>query len=136
MGLIVLDAGPRIAVLDGDDTQHGAAIAALAGARGSGDPMVLPVSSYAELLVGPTRQGPEAVAVVDEFLIEIPIVVEALTSEISRIAARLRAGTSLRRPDAVVIATAIYVDSSELITTDRRWPSANSLGYGGVISVL
>ena len=136
MGLIALDTGPLIAVLDGDDTHHVAAIAALTGARGSGDPMILPASSYAELLVGPTRRGPEAVTVVDDFLIEIPIRVEALTPEISRIAARLRAETSLRLPDALVIATAIHVGSSELITTDRRWPSADSLGYGGAISVV
>jgi len=136
MGLIVLDTGPLIAVLDGDDTHHVAAIAALAGARDSGDPMILPASSYAELLVGPTRRGPDAVAVVDDFLVEIPTTVEALTPEISRIAARLRGGTGLRLPDALVIATAIHVGSRELITTDRRWPSARSLGYGGVISVL
>ncbi len=136
MGLIVLDTGPLIAVLDGDDTHHVAATAALADARGSGDPMILPASSYAELLVGPTRRGPEAVTVVDGFLIEMPIGIETLTSEISRIAARLRAETSLRLPDALVIATAIQTGSSELITTDRRWPSASSLGYSGVISVL
>ena len=136
MGLIVLDTGPLIAVLDGDDTHHVAATAALAKARDSGHPMILPASSYAELLVGPTRRGPEEVTVVDDFLVEMPISVEALTPEISRIAARLRAVTSLRFPDALVIATAIHVDSSELITTDRRWPSASSLGYGGVISVV
>ena len=136
MGLIVLDTGPLIAVLDEDDTHHVAATEALARARDSGHPMILPASSYAELLVGPTRRGPEVVAVVDDFLIEMPIGVETLTPEISRIAARLRAGTRLRLPDTLVIATAIHVGSSELITTDRRWPSANSLGYSGGISLV
>ena len=136
MGLIVLDTGPLIAVLDRDDAHHVAATASLAQARDSGSPMILPASSYAELLVGPTRRGPEAIALVDDFLAEMPIDVEALTREISRIAARLRGRTNLRLPDALVIATAIHVDSDELITTDRRWPSASSLGYDGVISVL
>ncbi len=136
MGLIVLDTGPLIAVLDSDDTRHLAAVAALGRARDSGSPMVLPSSSYAELLVGPTRRGPETVAAVDDFLTEMPIGVEALTSDIARIAARLRAGTRLRLPDALVIATAIHLESDELITTDRRWPSAASLEYDGVIFVL
>ena len=136
MGLIVLDTGPLIAVLDRSDTHHVAATASLAQARDSGSSMILPASSYAELLVGPTRRGPEAIAVVDDFLAEIPIDVEALTPEISRTAACLRGGTNLRLPDALVIATAIRVGSDELITTDRRWPSTASLGYDGVISVL
>lgn len=136
MGLIVLDTGPLIAVLDRDDTHHLAAVAALGRASASGSPLVLPASSYAELLVGPTRRGSETVAVVDNFLTEMPIDVEALTSDVARIAARLRAGTRLRLPDALVIATAIHLESDELITTDRRWPSAGSLGYDGVILAL
>lgn len=98
--------------------------------------MVLPASGYAELLVGPTRRGSETVAVVDDFLTEMPIDVEALTSDIARIAARLRASTRLRLPDALAIATAIHLKSDALIATDRRWPSATSLGYDGAILVL
>ena len=44
-------------------------------------------------------------------------------------AAQLRADhRGLRLPDALVIATAIDAGADELVTTDRRWPSARALG--------
>ena len=125
MALTVLDAGVVIAVLDGGDLHHAAAVTALAGARERGDTLVLPVSAYAECLVSPSRRGPEAVATVDNFLIALPARVEPATRAIGAAAAGLRAlhGASLRLPDALVVATAIDLGADHVLTTDAGWPA-------------
>ncbi len=124
MGLIVLDAGVVIAVLDASDVHHAAAMKALADAQDSGDGFVLPASAYAECLVSPSRGGPEAVATVDQFLDALPARVEPATRAIGRVAASLRAahGPALRLPDALVVATAVVLAAERIITTDARWP--------------
>ncbi len=124
MGLIVLDAGVVIAVLDASDVHHGAVMQALADAQASGDGFVLPASAYAECLVSPSRSGPQAVATVDQFLDALPSRVEPATRAIGRVAASLRAahGPGLRLPDALVVATAVVLTADRIITTDARWP--------------
>lgn len=124
MGLTVLDAGAVIAVLDAGDMHHAAAVTALTGARDRGDELVVPVSAYAECLVSPSRCGPTAVATVDGFLDALPARIEPATREIGVMAASLRGvhGPSLRLPDALVVATAVVLEASRIITTDARWP--------------
>jgi predicted nucleic acid-binding protein len=125
MALTVLDAGVVIAVLDGSDAHHAAAVAAVSDAMDRGDDLVLPASAYAEVLVAPYRRGSEAVATVDTFLDALPAAIEPATRTIAARAAELRAahGTALRLPDALVIATALSLDAERLVTTDGRWPS-------------
>ncbi|MEO5705279.1 MAG: hypothetical protein ABIZ52_02955, partial [Candidatus Limnocylindrales bacterium] len=77
MGLTVLDASLVIAVLDADDLHHERAEAALAGRIEARDTFALPVSAYAEVLVGPFRRGAPAVRVVDDFLDTLPAAVQA-----------------------------------------------------------
>lgn len=124
MGLIVLDAGILIAVLDASDVHHDAAVLALREARQAGDILVVPASVYAEILVGPARRGPDAVATVDAFIDALPAAVEPATRGIAREAAAIRArhGLSLRLPDALVLATARVLDAGQVMTTDTRWP--------------
>jgi predicted nucleic acid-binding protein len=124
VGLIVLDAGVIIGALDSDDVHHVAAVAALRDALERGDRLVLPVSAYAETLVGPSRRGPDAVATLDAFLDAMPVSVEPATRDIARRAAALRAahGRGLRLPDALVLATAAAVGSDLVLTTDSGWP--------------
>ena len=124
MALTVLDAGVVIAVLDGSDAHHAAAVAAVADAMDRGDDLVLPASAYAEVLVAPHRRGPEAVATVDAFLDALPAAIEPATRTIAARAAELRAahGTALRLPDALVIATAVSLGAERVVTTDGRWP--------------
>lgn len=126
MGLTVLDAGVVIALLDGADAHHAAAVAAVSAARDRGDVLVLPASAYAECLVSPYRRGPDAVAVVDQFLDALPARVEPADRSIAGTAAALRAahGTSLRLPDALVVATAIVRSADRILTTDAGWPAA------------
>jgi predicted nucleic acid-binding protein len=128
MGLIVLDAGILIAALDSSDGHHASAIAALRETRGSGDALVVPASAYAEVLVGPSRRGADAVATVDALLDALPAVVEPVSRDVARAAAALRArhGRALRLPDALVIATAAVVGADQVLTTDARWPEAGA----------
>jgi len=88
------------------------------------DRLVLPVSAYAESLVGPSRRGTDAVATLDAFLDAMPATVEPATREIGRRAASLRAAhrPGLRLPDALVLATAAVVGADLVLTTDRGWP--------------
>jgi predicted nucleic acid-binding protein len=57
MGLIHLDAGVVIGLLDTTDAHHESATDALAGAIRSGDRMAMAASAFAECLVGPSRRG-------------------------------------------------------------------------------
>jgi predicted nucleic acid-binding protein len=125
MGVIVLDAGIVIAALDGSDAHHEAAVEALRDARAKGDTLVLPASAYAESLVGPSRRGSDAIATVDAFVDALPAAIEPATRAVAREAARLRAvsGSSLRLPDAIVLATAQVMGAELVLTTDAGWPA-------------
>ncbi|MGE3684891.1 MAG: PIN domain-containing protein [Acidimicrobiia bacterium] len=58
----------------------------------------------------------------------LTIAIVPLDVEIASTAARLRAAhRSLRLPDALVIATAVDASADQLVTTDRRWPTAKAL---------
>ena len=128
MGLIHVDAGVVIGLLDADDAHHESANAALARVLRSGDRLAMAASAFAECLVGPQRRGPRAVAVVDDLIERLPIDIADLDRGIARTAASLRARhIHLRLPDALVIATAIEHSADELITTDRKWPTTRAL---------
>lgn len=125
MALTVLDASIVIAVLDSKDPHHTAARAGLASRLDALDTFVLPVSAYAETLVGAFRSGDAAVATVESFIDALPARIESATPGIGRSAARLRAqhGRRTQLPDAFVIATAIELQAERVLTTDRRWPA-------------
>lgn len=124
MGVTVVDAGVVIAVLDQNDAHHGTARAAVAAAQNRADVLVLPVSAYAETLVGPLRSRRGLAQIVDEFVDALPALVEPVSREIAREAARLRAehGSRLRLPDALVVATARVLAADTILTTDSEWP--------------
>jgi predicted nucleic acid-binding protein len=127
VGLTVLDASILIAVLDADDAHHGAARAGLAARLEQGDSFVVPVSAYAEALVGAFALGEQAVETVDGFIEALPARIEPATEVMSREAARLRArhGTRLKLPDALVVAAAIELAADRVLTADRRWPKVD-----------
>jgi predicted nucleic acid-binding protein len=130
VGLTALDAGPLVAFLDASDPRHAAARRQLAAARDRGDPLIIPASSLAEVLVEPARKGADAVAEVRRFVERLPIEVVPLDEAIAVAAAQLRArhGTRLRLPDAIVVATAHVLDADVLVTTERTWPPRSRLG--------
>ena len=124
MALTILDAGVVIGVLDAGDPHHAAAREALAAALQRGDAVAVPASAYAEAQVGPARRGRAAIRSLDEFLADLPAEVEPITRQVAASAAQLRAkhGSRLRLPDALVLAAAIHLKASRVLTTDARWP--------------
>jgi predicted nucleic acid-binding protein len=136
MGLIVLDAGVLIGVLDGTDVHHLPALEALRRAEMNLDQLVLPASALAEILVGPSRRGSAAVAIVDGLLATLAIELVTIDQAIARQAALLQAKTSLRLPDALVVASAIVLRADRLLSTDGRWPRAVADLFRGTIDVV
>lgn len=136
MALIHLDAGVVIGLLDANDAHHRAAHGALAGALERGDRLAMAASAFAECLVAPSRRD-SAVQVVRQLFERLPIAIVPLDEEIAVVAARLRAShRALRLPDALVVATAMAGEADQLLTTDRRWPTARSLKMSGTIKHL
>ncbi|HEY5433963.1 MAG TPA: type II toxin-antitoxin system VapC family toxin [Candidatus Limnocylindrales bacterium] len=133
MGLTVLDAGIVIAALDASDAHHEAALDALRDARARGDAFLVPASAYAEVLVGPSRRGADAVATVDAFLDALAATVEPASREIARAAAALRAehGRGLRLPDVLVLATGAVAGADLVLTTDAGWPATGRTVHVG-----
>ena len=137
MGLIHLDAGVVIGLLDADDAHHDAATAAIARARLAGQRFGMAASAFAECLVGPARRGDHEIEIVEGLFQRLPIDVAESSPDIARLAARLRAQhRAVRLPDALVIATAAQHAAVELITTDHRWPGSGELGLDLTITVL
>lgn len=122
MGPVVLDANILIALVAPKDAHHDAVRAALEDARRDDADFLLPASAYAELLVGPSRAGDDAVRTIDGLVDELTRVVP-ISRAIGREAASLRAahGRRLRLPDALIVATAV-VEQASVLTTDAEWP--------------
>ena len=128
MALSHLDAGVIIGFLDRGDAHHPAAHAALSHAQQRRDRLAMASTAFAECLVGPSRRGEAAVATVRDLFDRLPISIIPLQPDTAVVAAQLRARhPALRLPDAIVMATAIVDGADELVTTDRRWPSAKAL---------
>lgn len=128
MGLTHLDAGVIIGFLDGNDSHHNSARAALADALDHGDRLSMAASALAECLVGPARRGEQAIELVRTVIDRLPVSVVDLDEEIATRAAVLRARhQTLKLPDALVLATAATSGADQLITTDRKWPTAKAM---------
>lgn len=88
----------------------------------------LSVVSVQEILVRPFRAGPASIATAEGFLrhfAEIGLI--DVTYEIAREAARVRAVSDIRAPDALIIATAVVTNADMLVTNDRSWPNRAKL---------
>ena len=80
---------------------------------------MLPASAFAESLVNPLAAGISEERATGD-LVRV-FTVEPLTSDIALAAARLRATTNLRLPDALVVATGISIDADQILTCDKGW---------------
>ena len=137
MGLTLLDAGVIIGYLSSADPHHETATKALREAIAGNQSLAMPASVLAEILVGPSRRGADAVEVVRNMVAAVPIAVIPIGNDIAVKAADVRARhKSLKLPDALVIATAEEEGAERLLTTDRRWPSARRLGISTKLQVL
>jgi len=120
VALLVLDASVVIALLDARDIHHSRALASIEGSRA--DEKVIPASAFAEVLVVPQRAGGRAVGEFERNLADVPVRIEAVTADIARQAAALRARHSaLRLGDALVLATGEILGAT-VLTADRGWP--------------
>ncbi|MGH9191488.1 MAG: type II toxin-antitoxin system VapC family toxin [Acidimicrobiales bacterium] len=119
MGPVVVDASVVIAFRDSEDAHHRAADRVLTNARKRGAHLVLPASAFAESLVHPLAAGVSEERAT-QALTRV-FTVEPLTSEIAVAAARLRATTKLRLPDALVVATGMSLDADQILTCDQGW---------------
>ena len=116
MGAVALDASFAIGFLDPADGHHERAVASLREA--DRDKLLIAASAYSEILVRPLAIG--HADLVEEFIDGLRVEVIPLGREIARGAAELRAEHStLRLPDAVVLATARHHDAV-LLTFDER----------------
>ena len=137
MGVTHLDAGVVIGLLDSTDAHHEAATGALTGLIDAGDRLAMAASAFAECLVGPSRRSARAVATVEHLFERLPIRIVDLDAGTARRAAALRAKhTSLRLPDAIVLAAAAEDAAEHLVTTDQRWPAPRTLRLPFSITVL
>ena len=137
MGLIHLDAGVVIALLDADDVHHDAATTSLTSFRICGDRFAMSATAFAETLVQPYRTSPATVQHITGLCSQLPIEIVSLDQTIADRAAEIRAQhSSLKLPDAIVIPTAIICGAQELVTTDRKWPNADEMNYSDAIHKL
>jgi predicted nucleic acid-binding protein len=75
-----------------------------------------------ELLVRPFQRGPRAVATIEGFLQHFAdLRLIAVSYDVAREAARLRASTGLPTPDALIVASALVTGVDLLLTSDRSW---------------
>ena len=87
------------------------------------NPAALSMITVEEILVRPFRAGTSSVAIAEGFLrqfAEIRKLVE-VNYDIAREAARVRATTGMRTPDALIVATALVTGVDLLVTNDRSW---------------
>ncbi len=85
----------------------------------------------------PAQRGVANVARVDAAFDAMALSIATADRDIARRAATLRARhSSLRLPDALVIATAVELDADHLLTTDKRWKSLRGLGFRGHLTVV
>jgi predicted nucleic acid-binding protein len=119
VGQVVVDTSVVIALRDRHDAHHAVADQVLTRARSRQSQLVLPASAYAESLVHPLAAGIADDKASDELIRLFRI--EPLTREIAFGAAKLRATSRLRLPDALVLATGIALDAERILTCDRSW---------------
>jgi predicted nucleic acid-binding protein len=112
--VVVVDAGALIALFDDDDPHHKWAFGMFM--RTLNQELVMPALTYAEVLVHPTRAGRA-----DEFeqrIAGLKIGIRPLAPEDTTNLADLRATTSLRMPDVVVLQL-VTSEQATLATTDK-----------------
>ena len=114
-GLVVLDASALIALHDSEDRHH-------TWARGMfldtiDATLAMSVLTYAEVLVHPTRAG--KVAEFERNIAGLGIEIVTVAADDGPALAHLRASTSLKMPDVIVLHLATGLGAS-LATTDRE----------------
>lgn len=124
--LVVVDSAPLIYLLDG----HPAFAPRFEGLFEAYEHGVVRIAlstiAVAEVLAGPFKHGQEALAKrYEKVLADFELV--PVSQDIAVTAARLRAGTGLRLPDALQAATALEIGAVALVTHDRDFSRLTGL---------
>jgi predicted nucleic acid-binding protein len=104
--------------LEPAEPHHEVATEELRQARSTGD-LAIPATAFAEALVRPYLHGVQSGRRVERKLTEIGQVVPT-SIEIGRRAAQLRAGGSIKLPDALIVATGLELRAAAILTLDER----------------
>ena len=122
---ILLDTSVVLAYLNASEAASPAATVVIDDfVRTGRNRATISVVSVAETLVRPVAAGAAAVRIVDAFLLHFPnLTVSSIDYAIAREAARLRAQTSLKTPEALIIATALSAGISIVVANDAKWAS-------------
>ena len=124
--LVLVDSAPLIYLLD-DHPEFGPRFEGLFEAYERGALRIaISTIAVAEVLAGPIKHGQEVLAKRYERTLGAFEVI-AVTQEIAVTAARLRAGTGLRLPDALQAATALEIGAVALVTHDRDFSRLKDL---------
>jgi predicted nucleic acid-binding protein len=116
--LTVVDTSVLLAWLEPAEPHHKVAVEELTDARASGD-LAIPVTAFAEALVRPYRQSPQAGRRVERKLMEIGRIVPT-SIEVGRRAAQLRSRSQVKLPDALIVATGLEMRATAILTLDER----------------
>lgn len=130
---LLIDTSVALAYLTGIESASPAATRLFDEFLATGrDRGALSMVSVGELLVRPFRSGPAAVAVTEGFLRHFAdLELVAVDYPIAREAARIRATTDLRMPDALILSSAMAISATQLVTNDRSLAAAaGALGIG------
>ena len=112
--LVVVDAGTLIALLDENDKHHRWAFGMFQATLGYG--LVMPALTYAEVLVHPTRAG--RANTFENNIAGLGLDIRPILDSDTRGIAQIRAKTSLKMPDAIVLKLALD-EQATLATTDN-----------------
>lgn len=131
---LVLDTSVVLAYLDGDELVSPAAVLVIDEfVRGGRNLAFLSAVTVTETLVRPIAAGEAAVAIGEGFLRHFPnLAIVPVDYDVAREAARIRAETKLRTPDALVIATASTMGQALVVANDAQWERAISTATPGV----
>ncbi len=123
---VVVDSAPLIYLLDGHPV-FAPAFEGLFDAEARGAVRIaVSTIALAEVLVGPFRHGQDALAkCYEKALASFDVI--GVSHEIAVTAARLRAGSRLRLPEAIQAATALEIGAAALVTHDRDFSGLSGL---------
>ncbi|BBN50879.1 type II toxin-antitoxin system VapC family toxin [Mycobacterium avium] len=116
--IVVLDTSVLVAFFDGEDAHHTDAHGLLADV--AGEDLVISSMTLAELLVGPVRQGEDALASTLDALTTLAIREAQLPEDVAVRLAGLRASTGLKMPDCCVVLAAETAEADSVATFDER----------------
>jgi predicted nucleic acid-binding protein len=128
---VVLDTSVVLAYLNGNERASPVAAVVLDDfVRNGRNTAIISSVTVTETLVRPFKAGAPELGIAEDFLLHFPnLKVDGVDYAVAREAARLRAESNLRTPDALIIATASVHNIPIVVANDDQWtkPIATSV---------